>query len=90
MRILLILKLNLLFKELPEIISDFKQEFEQTTSECDLVNHYYDYIKFNKPQYSQELSKYLSYDLMYQAKQTYANNHYIKADELISKSLKGV
>jgi hypothetical protein len=78
----------ILFKEIPELITDFRREFELTISECDLVNDYYNYIKYNKPQYSQELSKYLSYDLMYQAKQTFSHNNYKKADELISKSLK--
>lgn len=78
----------ILFTELPEVISDFKKEFDLTISNCDYIEDLNTYIKINKPQYSQELSKYLSYDILYQAKQNMVNTSYVKSQDLLLKALK--
>ena len=59
-----------------------------TISNSELVKDYSKYLIFNKPQYTQELSKYLSYDIYYQAKQITSINKYNEAKELIKTSLK--
>ena len=78
----------ILFTELPEVIGDFKKEFDLTISNCDYIEDLNTYIKINKPQYSQELSKYLSYDILYQAKQNMVNTSYVKSQDLLLKALK--
>ncbi len=78
----------ILFSQLPEVISDFKKEFVSTISNSDYIYDLSSYIKNNKPQYSQELSRYLSYDILYQAKHNMSNNSYKRSQELLLKALK--
>lgn len=77
----------ILFSNLPDVITEFEKEFKSTILSCDLVSDVLNYIKTNKPHYSQELSKYLSYDILYQAKQNVSTSNYSQAQTLIKKSL---
>jgi hypothetical protein len=75
------------FNGYTELVSDFLSEFHSTVNSCDKVLNYRKYIEANPPVYSQELSKYLSYDLMYQAKQENNQGNYIRAKSTISKAI---
>lgn len=70
-----------------DLVSDFLLEFHSTTNSCDRVLNYREYIEANPPVYSQELNRYLSNDLMYQAKQENTRGDYMRAKSTISKAI---
>lgn len=77
----------IMFRDFPEIILDFRNEFINTVSKCDEIFNISSYLIENKPNYSQDLSNYISYDILYQAKYNEKSGNFVKAKSLAEKSL---
>lgn len=75
------------FEGYKELVADFNNEFNTTINRCDSVLFYHNYIENNAPTYSQDLNKYLSYDLMYQAKREHKQGCFAKSKSTISKAI---